>query len=51
LLSHLPSPAHAPLPAVAGNFLGVASEEYGVLAVAFQAIAYFLSGYYATGGE
>lgn len=34
---------------VAGNFLGEASLQYGVAAVALQAVAYFLSGYYAIG--
>ncbi|PRW59367.1 calcium sensor EFh [Chlorella sorokiniana] len=34
---------------VAGNFLGEASLQYGVAAVALQAVAYFLSGYYAMG--
>ncbi|PSC75550.1 calcium sensor EFh [Micractinium conductrix] len=33
----------------AGNFLGEGVEQYGVLAVGLQAIAYFLSGYYAIG--
>lgn len=32
-----------------GNYLGMASEEYGSFAVALQAIAFFLSGYYAIG--
>lgn len=34
-----------------GNFLGEASQQGGgVLAVALQAISYFISGYFATGG-
>ena len=33
----------------AGNFLGLASEDYGVAAIVGQAIAYLLAGYYVTG--
>lgn len=35
---------------VGGNFLGEAVPQYGFGAVALQAIAYFLSGYYFIGG-
>lgn len=34
---------------VAGGFLGLASEQYGVAAIIGQAIAYLLAGYYVTG--
>lgn len=33
----------------AGNFLGLASEQYGIAAIIGQAIAYLLAGYYVTG--
>jgi len=34
---------------VAGGFLGLASEQYGVAAIIGQALAYLLAGYYVTG--
>ena len=34
---------------VAGNFLGLATEQYGTPALIGQAIAYVLAGYYVTG--
>lgn len=34
---------------IAGGFLGIASEQYGAIALVGQAIAYLLAGYYVTG--
>ncbi len=35
---------------VGGNFIGGGIPQYGLGAVALQALAYFLAGYYAIGG-
>ena len=45
------SAAAAAAAAAAGIFLGEAATQYGVPAIVLQALAFVLSGYYASGGE